>query len=466
MKRALPVLLLLAPALADAAPRTPYGSELLVYVYGQPIVTTPAELAGPADATLQLALYERLYRIEDGKLVEQLASGPPVVEGRRVTVPLKTGVRLHDGRTLTAAMVAASLKRLVATDSRAAYVGAYVRGGPQTLAGKNPPLGIRAKGSSIVFDLNADHPDFPRVLASAHAAIVVAASGRAALLGTGPFMFGSRGARGEIELRPFLGHRRGRPFLDRIRFRPHASRFGAASIAKKQDGFVFGVPDTAERRPPKLLSWPSGETLALVVNPKTGGPELARAIDAALNRRRLASRFLGADAVPTDRLLDFNGPKTKTDPPKAANRSAALLVSKSSRASHRLADRIQLDLLRAGISVRIERIAASRLEARKRAGDYDLLLDTLTSGAPATKHPADRLHALLSIAASIYRLDAIDPTTLSLDRLDEAEAAVRTSLGIVPIARRRAAVAPAPDFDDTQIDPAGALRLADAHRSR
>ena len=67
--------LVLALLLAgSSAPRTPFGGELIAYVWGRPIAIDPIHLATAADATVQRALFEPLYAIDgSGRVVPDLA---------------------------------------------------------------------------------------------------------------------------------------------------------------------------------------------------------------------------------------------------------------------------------------------------------------------------------------------------------------------------------------------------------
>src|SRR5688572_3142594 len=105
-----------------AAPRTPYGGDLIAYVWGRPIATDPLHLATVADATIQRALYETLYSIDgNGQLAPNLAAEPPLIEGNRVTIRLRPNLVAHDGTAVTAARVAEWLTRLSTKSSRASF---------------------------------------------------------------------------------------------------------------------------------------------------------------------------------------------------------------------------------------------------------------------------------------------------------------------------------------------------------
>ncbi|MEQ8274498.1 MAG: ABC transporter substrate-binding protein [Deltaproteobacteria bacterium] len=472
MKRLLVSLSLCVASVATAAPRTPYGGDARVYVFGRPIEVLPENAAGFADATVQGLVYERLYGLDgSGDLVPILAAGPPEIAGLVVSVPLRPRVQLHDGRVLTAAMVAEAFVRHATTDARASYVTAL------TLDGAGRPR-VRSEAGQVRFQLTTPHADFARLLASPHAAVDVPAVGRAQTIGTGPYRFHSRDARGVYLFAPFDAYRGGRPFLDGVEVRPYASRFGAAALTKNAaTTLVFGIPDGSDRASPRIevagSVRPRAETLVLAIGPSVADRDaLAQVIDGALNRQRLVRRFLGDDAQATQALLD--GVKVEATEPKAptASRSLALLVSRDGRAGHRFAERVQLDLLRAGITVRIERVSPERLEARRRGQDFELLIDTLAPVVPASPRPVDDLHALWSIASMFAQPQLV--RAADVERFERSgrpaevvaalEASFRRSLGLVPIARRAPSVASTDTLHGVTSRPSGAMDLSDAHR--
>ncbi len=472
MKRLFVALSFCFVSVATAAPRTPYGGDARVYVFGRPIEVAPENVAGFADATVQGLVYERLYGLDDGgDLVPILAAGPPEVAGLVVTVPLRPRVQLHDGRVLTAAMVAEAFVRHAATDARASYVTAL------TLDGAGRPR-VRGEAGLVRFQLTTPHADFARLLASPHAAVDVVAVGRAQTIGSGPFRFHSRDARGVYLFAPFDGYRGGRPFLDGVQIRPHASRFGAAALTKNAaTTLVFGVPDGSDR--PSLRveaagsARPRAETLVLAVGAAVSDREaLAEVIDGALNRQRLVRRFLGDDAAATQSLLDGVAVEARDPTAPTASRSLSMLVSRDGRAGHRFAERVQLDLLRAGITVRIERVSPERLEARRRGQDFELLIDTLAPVVPQSPRPADDLHALWSVAAMFAQpqlvlaadVERFERSSRPAEVVAELEARFRRSLGLVPIARRTPSVARTDTLHAVTSRPSGAMDLSDAHR--
>lgn len=463
---------LLLPGIAEAAPRTPYGGAVVGYVWGRPIATRPEDLATPADATVQRCLYEPLYRIDEaGALVPNLAAALPEMDETTVKVQLRPDLIAHDGTPVDARQVASWLNGLLRPDSRAAFVLLPVAGARARLAGAGTPVGIQAVGpTTLLFDLAYPHPRFGRLLASAHAGIGVSSGA-----GTGPFQLGDPGPKGGVTLLPFTGHYVGRPFLARVELRPLASRFGATAIIRRERaGLVFGVPDTSRIDDQHLLPWPKEahhEVLVLSAGDRLDGDRraLVAALDGALNRRRLARRYLDQNATATETFLGIAEHPLPGGSP-GRSRSATLLVAKEARAGQRFAERVQLDLHRAGVTAVIDRVSSETLERRRRSRDYELMLDVVLPDGPGGTDPVDRLHGLLSIGASYGRADFVSAETLerffSGDRklqerlLPEIEQTLRAE-GVLPIAARPPAVSVLADLRRLDVRPAGALDLAD-----
>lgn len=453
---------------AHAGLRVPYGGQLVAYVFGPPVGLSPHAATDAADRTAQAALFEPLYRLaEDGALVPVLAAGPPEVSGAAVFVPLQEGLRLHDGRVLTPELAVAALEGL------AGGAGAHV------LA---PVAALQPEQGGLRFQLQAPYDAFPRLLASAHAVIAVPSAEAGREVGTGPFQLEARGARGEVELVPFLEHRAGRPFLDRVALRPYSSRSGAAAWARRGEAAVlFGVPDARGAEAPRL-SWPTlgpsalGGPLSRVVLRVGPGPEQAlrrAAVSRALQRERLVSRFMDAAARPSARLL-AGLPAPEELAPTAAQARLDLVVSQTDRAGWQFAKRVQLDLLRGGIVTTLRRVSPEDLaKALLEPGPEELVLASVLPDAPESRDPADALHALLSLAAALGAPGAIPQRDLRAfyaaapearaGLLPALEARTREALGLVPLAIRPPGVLLEAQVAPLALTPQGALQMADAH---
>ena len=130
-------------ALGFALPTTGHAqskSALNLAMIGEPptldVQSTPADLV----CIIMQHVYETLYTFDaKSNLVPMLAESLPKVsaDGRQYSIPLRAGVRLHNGRNLDADDVVASLKRWMEVSPRGKSVSAQVESmvakGPQTV---------------------------------------------------------------------------------------------------------------------------------------------------------------------------------------------------------------------------------------------------------------------------------------------------------------------------------------------
>lgn len=491
------IALLAMLALLPAAPRTPYGGNAVMFVYGAPLSLDPRAVSTQADATLSALLFEPLYTLDrDNNLVPVLARAQPELRGNTLYVPLRTDVVFHDQKPLTASAVAQHFLSLADERSNASFVIAPLRGGLARLSGDtSAKLGITARDdeAAIVFELLQPYEHYARLLASPRAAITGAGRGskedafglRAA--GTGPFFADNtqRSGNESLTLAPFRAHVLGRPFLDAIQVRVAVSRFGTISLLRKNDAaIVFGVPDVRAAKHHTIVPWDKrrlpSELTVLAIGDGIG--ELAtadgrRAIELALDRTTLARRFLGNGAEPASTLFGELEPSPARDAAarERAGLRAVMLVAQGDHEARRVADRLQLDLLHAGITVIIEKVPAGILEARRRDRRYDLMVDTVYADGQPGGAAIDRFHALLSIAAQRGL-----PTALAADELsaflragDDArkselialEREVRLRAGVVPIAARIPLIAVNKSLEDWSLSELGIIELSGAYFS-
>ena len=116
-------LLATLPGAAVGAPRR--GGALNVATVGEPPTLDPME--SPADVVGMVSqhVFETLYTWGEGwRIVPLLAAADPDIsaDGRTYTIPLREGVRFHDGTTMTAQDVLASLQRWIRIAQRGRQV--------------------------------------------------------------------------------------------------------------------------------------------------------------------------------------------------------------------------------------------------------------------------------------------------------------------------------------------------------
>lgn len=185
-------------ARGEARPR--YGSRAIGSLLSAPVGADPVTALSFAEVSLVGLAFDTLYRVDHaGQVVPHLAAAPPVADGAgAVRVPLRRGVRWHDGSELTAADVAMSLER--------------ARKAPLTAWALAAVSEARAAGDAVRLALGRAAPDLPLGLCAPGTAV---SRGGGATSGTGPFLLDKLGGT-RAELAAFDAHFAGRPYLDRL----------------------------------------------------------------------------------------------------------------------------------------------------------------------------------------------------------------------------------------------------------
>lgn len=474
------IALWLALSLASA-PRLPYGDEVTADCAAGPIDLDPAHATSIAELALAQAVFEGLYGLDErGEVVPVLAKDLPVEQEGRAIIPLRSGVLLHDGRLLSPELVARAIARWATPRSGAAELLLPVTGARRRLAGDAAaPLGVRALESEQAIELLLDHPfpDLPRFWASPRAAIAVAAK-EPSWVGTGPFRLErGRAADGSVSVAAFLGHRDGRPFLERVRFRPALGPFAE----RRSRGAIELALDVPAESAPSTSGRPARELWFLAVGRKRAelrSAVLFRAMDAAMGRERLAKRYLTGEAVPVRTLTGLDDAPELTLPPRRPEElRATLLVPDRLTGERRFAERVQLDLLRAGITVVIETLAPSAIAERRRSGDYELMLDrVLLEGGPRPD-AAQELGSVLNLASALGILAEVASRDemARLETADEPERRRRVAVldrrlrdeaWIVPLVERTPLAITGASLIGAVKLPTGAVRLDEAYPAR
>lgn len=412
-----------------------YGGEIVSYVYGDDVTAEPSRTRTAADAAAHAAVYEGLYAESDEGLRPVLARDLPRTDGSRVVVPLRREVLMHDGRPLSPRRVIEALARIADSPS-GAYVLAPIRRRRGRLA-ITPDDG----GFALEIELRYPDPDFAFLLASDHARLAWPVP-PGLTVGTGPF----RWIRPR-ELGPFLGYRDGRPFLDRIVWRPYASRFGAGSLADQGQVPVFGVP-----KPTRAVEG-AGSWLVLQVGSRAGGDakreRIRRHVSRALRRDRILRRYHGPHDQPAAGFIvdPLTDPKSKVE----GIEKLELLAPQSLRFGYRLLERIQLDLFRSGLPAEIRWVEPAVFDDLSRRGQFGLRVLEVRPGMRDDETSRATLHRIMSVAAALGRLSVIETADLALFAgadaqtrrtiLRKIERDVRRASGTVVIGRLAPAVA-------------------------
>jgi ABC-type transport system substrate-binding protein len=157
------------------------------------------------------------------RLVPRLAASDPIAaaDGRSFRIPIRPGLRFHDGRPVRAADVAASLARTL-RGATSRWVLAALDGAPRSPRGL--PAGIVVV-SDTELELKFSSPpgDVRRLLAAPALAIASPGTSPARPVGTGPFR-ADEVSGGGVTLRASAAHFAGPPYLERVTALPARAR--------------------------------------------------------------------------------------------------------------------------------------------------------------------------------------------------------------------------------------------------
>jgi ABC-type transport system substrate-binding protein len=185
---------------AGAETRPQYGGTLRVAMHAALASLDPADRTQPdsfARRNLSFLMFETLVtadaggRLYPGLAASWQAPSGPTLENQRWQFQLRRKVKFHDGTSLTAELVVASLR--VA----------------------NPAWKIASEKDSVIIELEAANPELPEELALPRNAIVKRESG-GKLTGTGPFHISDWQPGKKLVLAAEEDYWKGRPYLDAI----------------------------------------------------------------------------------------------------------------------------------------------------------------------------------------------------------------------------------------------------------
>jgi MarR-like DNA-binding transcriptional regulator SgrR of sgrS sRNA len=371
----------------------PYGRHVTAALPDLPTTFDPSQASRESELQVISLMFDTLYRLNSaGRPVAHLAELGANPEGKVWTLTLRTGVRLHDGQTLTATQVATSLERT--RKGRAGYLLA-------------PVEGVSAAGNRIVIRLKRLTPELPWLLSAPSCGVAVSSRGR--WIGSGPFRFKSWTQNG-LELAAHNEHFAGRPYIDRVRFRVFKKAADAVDFfqARKLHLSLHGTRalgrlpahrfESVVERPTTLVYLGVGNASG---RPYLADPRFRLALLQGIDRRRLGRlAATGNNEVAHSPVCRRLMP-SKPQPPrisfdrKRANRLLAqlkdqlrelrrdvvsgrlklnLLVDSSRPEAGMVANQLVADLDRIGIAVTIDAQPAKRYESSLRNGSYQLAL--------------------------------------------------------------------------------------------
>ncbi len=390
-------------AISEAETRPHYAGKVDGALLGAPASLDPVAAQSHAELTVTGMIFDTLYRIEiTGAVEPRLAATKPELDNSKLLarIPIRKGVRFHDGSALTSADVAASLER--------ARTGA----GRWALA---PIATIKHSLDEIELTLRSPI-DVATMLSLAPTAITRQGKAPGATPnGTGPFRLSSLDrANRKLVLDAFEDYFAGRTYLDRVVLHwfdkpdAEAKRFetddgqlssrGVAAFTGSQPKFRAAAVDG----PKSLLVYVGfGRKHADVLR----DPEFRRALDLALDRNALVSVNRGeavlpaGEPVPVEAGAPLPTPLMRTGDlalaraalSVAARRVPALVPTSASQLTlevafedtrpddREIAERVARALGKLGINTTLSGLSGTELRDRIARGTTDVYINQLAA---------------------------------------------------------------------------------------
>jgi ABC-type transport system substrate-binding protein len=488
----------LSASAVEAASRKPYGGEVILPRLEELATSDPARLETDLELEVARQLHETLLRCPArGALQPGLAIAVPRVsdDGLEVTLQLRPDAVFQDGTAVTSEELVVSWERLLRpeTGSRSWWLLAPVRGALGFRRGKlNRVTGLeRMDRLSVRLRLEAPMPGFLGALCAVPTAPlplrVLQRKGESAAhpVGSGPFQVADAGADGGLSLRPFEGHWRGRPFLDKLVLQPFASHRDAALAFELGRVHLLREAPLERRAGQTFERTEAGQVAFLVIHRGRlqGAPEgLRQAIEAAVDRRSMVEYLLGDAGRPTDEalILETDEPASaRTDLPAARAYFQKLTLQRLGmpvmlefmvRAwrplERAVAERVQVNLLDAGVSVAVVPLGREAYAGRLAEGRYDLRLE---APLPLVRDPELQLIGLVAQAQGEDAVEDVLRTTAAMPHGPSRAGLIRERArhprllpDWIPLFVYGPREARHPGLRDLQRDASGSLDWADA----
>ena len=440
---------------AVAAPHPSYGGQLTVHAWGTSGALSPTGAKTLAERLLTASIYEPLFSYnQKGQIEGALVESSVLEKELKLHLTLRKNIILHNGKTLSVEDVINAFRDLARPDSRAQHIVWPIKGAREHAQGNaKAEFGV-SKGKQpgeIIIQLEYPYPHIKRLLAGLNSAI------RVGVAGTGPFM---KVSKNKSLLRGFKQYRHGAPYVAALKYKTRSSGFAVRSALRRQEAeLAFGLPDIDKQTAKRVKQWQrpgtvTKETIILRVGPKLKTwrkPETLQILSHSIKRRRLSRRFFPGNSKPVTNLLHQAVVSARTPRRQQQGPAKTLLLATESAPSLRFAERVQFDLLRAGVSVKIERLPSDHIAKRKQSGAYDFILESITLMPTTLQDEVSVFHKLIEFAARLAVLESVitpkqmsafslAPTDVRLKLLSEIDNKIRESAGIIPIAERDARI--------------------------
>jgi ABC-type transport system substrate-binding protein len=393
-----------------ASSRPRYGGAATI-VWTEPMaVANPPQSSLPSERAFSSLIFEPLLQWT-GKgpralLAESWAANEDSTEW---TIRLKRGVRFHNGKVLTGDDVVYSIRRVL--DSTSPCSCGWLL---QKL------LAVTTVDGAVVFSFSEPQPDLPGLLSCPGLAILPFSASKyepdsgplvGLTVGTGPFRAEWAAPPTRFELKADRDHHLGRPFLDAVSWTFAPFDEGLVEFQAGSCVLLAGIPSplagglTSLPAGTKRLVGESSYLIYLGCNPTRAvlrTPKSRRTVLGAVDRSSILTSIVGKggriahglvesgeahsywDAAPGlhegsgaggDRNPDLPG-NSQPGPNSAGvgSREITLLVPSWHSLIEEIGERIQVDLMEAGYSVKLRKAGREELRAKLASGDFDLFV--------------------------------------------------------------------------------------------
>ncbi|MGE0548969.1 MAG: ABC transporter substrate-binding protein [Kofleriaceae bacterium] len=385
-------------AVAESRPR--YGGTIEGALLGSPGTLDPLTAQSHAEVTAISAVFDTLYQAGAGaRPTPHIAADVPVLDTGIIRIPIRRGIRFHDGSELTPADVAASLER-VRTTSETHWLLAAV-------------TAIRYDAASVELLVHAPIADLQALLALPATAITKAGKPPGAHpIGSGPFVATQDARTRTLTLKAFDDHFAGRPYLDQLVLRWYDGRdtearqfqTGKAQLSARGPAVLVDV------KPKYRSQYLQGPAAVLVYigfgrahSSLTSDLGFRRALDLAIARTAVSGVNAGGERVIATRLplpIEVGGTGVSSaageadltaaraalarmsDRTRLSSTKLELLIEDSRPDDREIAQRVALALTKLGIVSVISAVPATAYRDRVRTGKCDLWIGQLA--APIT----------------------------------------------------------------------------------
>lgn len=489
--------LLLAAGLASASSQEAQSNTdtLVVGTLTEPVSLEPHRATDLVGSEIVASVCQTLVRLQPGTLRPEgvLATTWATLDQRSWTLTLREGVRFHDGTLFDADAVVGNVEHLARErtfSGRAERIGPYV----VQITLDQPNAALLSTLSQPFFSIQS-----PRRLEGPGSDMPV---------GTGPFRL-VRSAPGLVELEAFDRYWEGPPRLRRLVYRRFEDadalveglRTGTVDVSKAIDQ---GRVEELRAEPDITLDSQTGLNVSFVAlnneRPPFDDPRVRLAVAQALDRAGIVARVLDGHGEPANSPLppalatDLRGRQLVMDREGSEGLLSraglpdgfrtTLSVSAAPRSylpePIRLAEMVQLDLIRIGLEVVVQEVSTWADHVGLTAeGDFDM---ALLGWQADTLDPNDFLTVLLDSGSigttnrSRYRSPEMD-SLLKRARMEsaprmrlalygQAQALFEEDMPFVPLYHASVFTARRREVEGLVVGPTGGLRYEQAWKSR